>query len=112
MRSIAVTLVALALFACDATAPPMRVTRASESVVVKFDQPAKESRWLALVPEGSTRETERVLVAPGAREAIVVAPEGGAYELTLSQAGRVIARARVMIEGAPVARQEPPIWYW
>ena len=95
----------------------MRVTRSGENVIVRFDKPASGARSLALVRASQssgefTREAERVMVDAHAREAIVVVPEAGAYELLLSEGGRVIARARVTIEGAPVARQEPPVWYW
>lgn len=114
--------------ACGGETPRMHVVtqhvRAGEVVVVRFDAPpvrqlGRGDVWLALAPAGSTDETlgERVVIEEGAAEAAVAVGDEGAYELRLvdqspRRLSRVVARLRVDVESAAVARNEPPAWYW
>lgn len=119
---------AAAAVACGNDAPRMRIAtshvHAGESIVVRFDAPpvAPRSRgdvWLTLVPADTSDEfaSERVVIEEGAREATVPAGAEGTYELRLvdespRRLSRVVSRARVEVERAPLARNEPPAWYW
>jgi len=114
--------------ACGNDSPRMRVAtshlRAGESIVVRFDAPPVAPRgrgdvWLTLVPVGASDEfaAERVVIEEGASEATVPAGDEGTYELRLvdespRRLSRVVSRARVEVERAPLARNEPPAWYW
>ena len=114
--------------ACRNDAPPMRIAtnhvRAGESIVVRFDAPPVAPRgrgdvWLTLVPVGASDEfaSERVVIDEGSAEATVPAGDEGTYELRLvdespRRLSRVVSRARVEVERAPLARNEAPAWYW
>jgi hypothetical protein len=115
MRSI-IGVCVIALVACEVDAPRMQAVASGDRVVARFDPPiavgTSDKRWIALVREGSTVESERVFIDEGAREAALGAPEPGTYELVLHQGTRIVARARVTIERTTASRKDPPIWYW
>jgi len=120
--------VGVAAAACGIDAPRMRVTtthvRAGDSIVVRFDAPpvaprARGDVWLTLVPAGVGDEfaAGRVVIEEGAAEATIPAGDEGTYELRLvdespRRLSRVVSRARVEVERAPLAREEAPAWYW
>ena len=118
----------VAAVACGNDAPGMRVAtghvRAGESIVVRFDVPPVAPRgrgdvWLTLVPVGANDDfsAEHVMIEEGASEATIPAADEGTYELRLidespRRLSRVVSRARVEVERPPLARNEPPAWYW
>jgi hypothetical protein len=128
--AVVVTSLALGMagVACGNASPRMHVAaghvHAGESIVVRFDASPVAPRgrgdvWLTLVPAGASDEfaAERVVIEEGASEATVPAGDEGTYELRLvdespRRLSRVVARARVDVERAPLARNEPPAWYW
>ena len=134
MSALRITLLAAgavlasALAGCGSDGGRMRVAathvRAGESVVVRFDAPPvaalhRGSVWLTLVPVGSRDDFagQRAVIDEGAAEATIVASDEGAYELRLvdhspRRLSRVVARSRVDVERAVVARNEAPAWYW
>ena len=109
------------------SAPRMHVVRATvhagERVVVHVEGPTSPRRhgdlWLTLVPKEAPESFvgERVVVESGATHVTVPTAAPGAFEVRLhdgypQRTHHVVARVRVEVAPAAVARRDPPVWYW
>ena len=111
--------------ACGEPAPRMHVVRArvhaGDAVVVHLESAPRErgALWLTLVPASAPESFvgERIVVEGGATRVTVAAASAGTFEVRLHddfplRAHHVVARARIEVAPAAVARRDPPVWFW